>query len=608
MLDMPRNTVDEVHAVDSYWRDEVRPLQRQVAFLYNVKLAKWLLPDKMDVVNAGYEQLVEGIDTDKDYVKKILAGDSGIPESVLALEDIDNEIRNDYRPLHWRIAFPHIAVRGGFDFVISNPPWDKVKPYREEYFSDLIEGYAYMETKDAKAASEALMADRPEIAEGWKRYEENFTKQNRFYQDSYEWQVVKDKDGKALKGDNNLYKVFIEKIYTILRDKGICGLVVPDNLNIDAGCTGLRRLLLDKVSVREMIMFENRKRLFDIHGQYKFDVVTFEKTKPRKNLAFKAGFYWYDPIWLDGEPDEDYIAKNEHNKRSLHRTYSYPTEFIRDADGDRYTIYEFRNKNQIDVFKKMLTYPAIGDEAYKPYIRTYREFDMTLDSDLFSTDGIGWPLYQGGMVHHYNAHLREPERFVIQSDGESRLATRWKSDARELPDRTYRIAWRLIAQPTDTRSLICSVLSRGCFTGNSLNVIEVMGCDPKDYELISGVNAVLSSMVADFYIRQRIAKNVNAFILKDLPMPRDEKTLHELGQLSMPLYQGDDFDTFRGDVAALDDDESRNKLIARIDARVTHFYGLTYEEYQSVLDSFPLVDAEQKKRCLNAFNDWTFES
>lgn len=607
MLDMPRNTVVEVHAVDSYWRDEVRPLQRQVAFLYNVKLAKWLLPDKMDIVNAGYEQLVEGIDTDKDYVKKILADDSGIPESVLALKDIDDEIRNDYRPLHWRIAFPHIAVRGGFDFVISNPPWDKVKPYREEYFSDLIEGYAYMETKDAKAASEALMADRPEIAEGWKRYEENFTKQNRFYQDSYEWQVVKDKDGKALKGDNNLYKVFIEKIYTILRDKGTCGLVVPDNLNIDAGCTGLRRLLLDKVSVREMIMFENRKRLFDIHGQYKFDVVTFEKTKPRKNLAFKAGFYWYDPIWLDGEPDEDYIAKNEHNKRALHRTYSYPTEFIKEADGDRYTIYEFRNKNQIDVFKKMLTYPAIGDEAYKPYIRTYREFDMTLDSDLFSTDGIGWPLYQGGMVHHYTAHLREPERFVIQSDGEERLSRKWKTDVRDLPDRTYRIGWRDIAQPTDTRSLIGAVLPRGCFVGNSLNLVELHGCDPKDYEIISGISSLLSSMTADFYVRQRMAKHVSAFILKELPLPRDEETLRELGRLAMPLYQGDDFDTFRGDVAALDDDESRNKLIARIDARVAHFYGLTYEEYQSVLDSFPLVDAEQKRRCLNAYNDWTFE-
>lgn len=114
-------------------------------------------------------------------------------------------------------------------------------------------------------------------------------------------------------------------------------------------------------------------------------------------------------------------------------------------------------------------------------------------------------------------------------------------------------------------------------------------------------------MIADFYIRQRIAKNVNAFILKDLPVPRDEKALRELGQLALPLYQGDDFDAFRGDIAALEDEDTRNKLIAKIDARIAHLYGLTYEEYQSVLDSFPLVDEEQKKRCLAAYNDWTFE-
>jgi len=74
----------------------------------------------------------------------------------------------------------------------------------------------------------------------------------------------------------------------------------------------------------------------------------------------------------------------------------------------------------------------------------------------------------------------------------------------------------------------------------------------------------------------------------------------------MPLYEGDEFEAFRGEVPALTDSVARNKLIAKLDARVAHLYGLTYEEYQAVLETFPLVDEQQKKRCLIAYNDWKF--
>lgn len=611
MLDMPRETVDEVHAVDAFWRDEVRPLQRQVAFLYNIKLAKWLLPEKMDVVNGGYQQLVEGVDGDRHYVQKILNGDPAIPSSVQALKEVDEEIRDDYRPLHWRIAFPHIAVRGGFDFVISNPPWDKVLPYRDEFFSDYIDGYSQMETKDALSASNKLLENNPEIAKAWKSYEKNFDIQNSFYKDSYEWQTYETIDQetgkkKTLQGHNNLYKVFIEKIFTILKNGGLCGLVVPDNLNIDDGCAGLRHLLLEKTTIRELIMFENKRKLFEIHGQYKFDVLTFEKKLPRTNQAFDAGFYWYDPVWLDGEPDEDYIQSSKHSDKGFHKIYRYSSDFIKKISPERLTIFEIKDKKQLDVFKKMLTYPAISDSNQPLYIDTYTEFNMTNDSDLFNTDGTGWPLYQGGLIHHYNAHFKAPERTIIQEQGESRLSAKRKCDARELPDRTYRIAWRDIAQPTDSRSLIGTIVPRGVFTGNSLNMIEVSGIDKNDYSVLSGINVVLSSTTADFYVRQRIAKHVSAFILKELPMPRDLEAIRELGELAMPLYEGDDFDSFRDGVDPVSDELQRNKLIAKIDARVAHLYGLTYEEYQSVLSSFPLIDEEQKKRCLNAYNDWTF--
>lgn len=94
--------------------------------------------------------------------------------------------------------------------------------------------------------------------------------------------------------------------------------------------------------------------------------------------------------------------------------------------------------------------------------------------------------------------------------------------------------------------------------------------------------------------------------IKTLPVPRDIYVICQLGEMAMPLYDGEDFEAFRNGVAPLTDEGARNKLIAKLDARVAHLYGLTYEEYQAVLDTFPIVDDAQKQRCLREFNEWSF--
>lgn len=607
MIGMPRETVEEVHAVENYWKESILPLQSQIAFTRNVRLAQWLYPEKWEQIKEGYDELILKTGRSSSYTEKMMQRDPSVPDHLLALVDIEEEVRHTFNPLHWEVSFPHVAAAGGFTIICSNPPWDKSKPYRGEFFSEYIEGYSILETADAKAKSNALIAENPEIAEKWNAYEQSFIAQNRFYTDAYNWQVYKDSHGKALKGDTNLYKVFLEKIYSMLKEDGCCGIVIPDNFNIDNGCTGLRHLILDQATLKELIMFENRKKLFDIHGQYKFNVMSFDKRKPRKDYHFNAGFYWYDDIWLNGTPDQDYIDLNKLNAKGFHITYPYSTSFTKQTEPDLWTIFEFRSQNQLSVFEKLLEFPAIGNEQESLHINTYSEFHMTNDSDLFNLNGKGWPLIQGGAIHHYNAHFKAPERFIVQAEGEERLAKKWKKDLSKLPDRTYRIAWRAIAQPTDTRSLISTILPRGCFVGNSLNLVELV-CDKGiDHSLVlSGLNVLFASFVCDFYIRQRIAKNVNAFIVKTLPVPRDLDVICQLGEMAMPLYAGEDFDAFRDDVAPLTDEDARNKLIAKLDARVAHLYGLTYEEYQAVLDTFPIVDDAQKQRCLREFNEWSF--
>jgi len=58
------------------------------------------------------------------------------------------------KAFHWQIEFPHIFSRGGFDVVIGNPPWERIKLQEQEFFASRSPEIA---TAPNKAARERLI-------------------------------------------------------------------------------------------------------------------------------------------------------------------------------------------------------------------------------------------------------------------------------------------------------------------------------------------------------------------------------------------------------------------------------------------------------------------
>src|SRR5207344_2803315 len=45
------------------------------------------------------------------------------------------ELAGVARAFHWPLEFPDVITAGGFDIVLGNPPWERVKLQEQEFFA-----------------------------------------------------------------------------------------------------------------------------------------------------------------------------------------------------------------------------------------------------------------------------------------------------------------------------------------------------------------------------------------------------------------------------------------------------------------------------------------
>src|SRR5690606_22885133 len=71
-------------------------------------------------------------------------------------------LASQYRFFHWHLAFPEVFARGGFDCILANPPWERVKLQEKEWFANRSPEIANAPNASArKRLIEALKRDDP---------------------------------------------------------------------------------------------------------------------------------------------------------------------------------------------------------------------------------------------------------------------------------------------------------------------------------------------------------------------------------------------------------------------------------------------------------------
>ncbi|MEO6724930.1 MAG: DNA methyltransferase [Blastocatellia bacterium] len=279
-------------------------------------------------------------------------------------------------PFHWGYEFDEIInKRGGFDVILTNPPWEVFQTDEKEFFQQQQGKNAptiqknKLRIEDWKKQQAELMKD-PVLRKAWLEFASRFPHQLAFFKRSPQFANQTSRVNDQVVGNKpNLYCLFVEQTFNLLRKGGECGIVVPSGIYTDLGTKQLRELLFSHTQIAGLFCFENRKAIFEnVDSRFKFCVLTFEKGG--RTSKFPSAFMRHNVEELTAFPKDGAL--------------NIPVEFIRHLSPDSLSIPEFKSSVEIEISEKMLKQPLLADSAFGWGLELYgEELNMTRSSGYF---------------------------------------------------------------------------------------------------------------------------------------------------------------------------------------------------------------------------------
>jgi hypothetical protein len=510
-------------------------------------------------------------------------------------------------PFHWGFEFDEVINNnGGFDAIITNPPWEIFKPNDKEFlsqYSDLVTKKK-MDIKALEKQKAEMMRD-PEIAAAYTEYLSTFPHISAYFRAASQYaNQISIVNGKKAGSDINLYKLFLEQSFNLLRQGGRCGIILQSGVYTDLGAKQLREMLFNNGQLSSLFGFSNEKFIFEnVHHAQKFCILVFEKGGHTE--SFEAAFRINPREAVTPNRLDEFL-----NSKSEHIEISVP--LVRRLSPDSVSIMEFKRDIDVHIAEKMLRFPLLGEKVEGSWqFSLTNEFHMTGDSKIFSTSPgrNRLELYEGKMIHQFTHQFSEPRYWVDEKDGRKALLGREKDTGQFLDYLSYRLGHRSVASNTNERTMIATVLPCRVFYGHSINATR-SGLDPR---VLLFLTAMLNSFVVDFSLRQRVSQNLTMFYVYQLPVPRvtekDAAFAPIVDRAAKLICTTPEFDELSREVClgshkkGATNEVERARLRAELDGLIAHLYGLTEEEFAYILTTFPLVSETVKNAAQNAYRD-----
>lgn len=635
---MPENTLAEIESK----AERLKALTGQGAASYSLAracdlyVAAFLAPKFTRPQTAGQDGLprrgAETVPT-SGTVWELLRG---VQPYGLLIQEAERAL-DGARAFHWPLEFPDIMGRGGFDLVVGNPPWERVKLQEKEFFAARSPEIAKAANKAAREELiNALRAAEPGTPE--RALHDAFVAAKRQAEATSDFVRVPGEDGARFpltgRGDVNTYALFAELFLNLGRESA--GAIVPTGVITDDSLKQFFQFIAKNGRLVSAISFSEIRRWFTATDDRKpFCLLTLGENQQHPEFCFGI-----DQISELLQPE---------------RRFRLAPDQIALLNPNTLTAPVFRSTADAELTAKMYGHAPVLIEESKgiggnPWGVAYMAmFHMSNDSSLFRTakqlsengfirDGADWILAQGSRaVDGSNAASHAPveggacgRRYVplyeakmihqfdhrwagYAEDGESTLdlSSADKQDSSFepvprywIPDvevaaahtdkgwaRPWYIGWRRNARNTDERTMIAGSVSANAGVGDSLFLLNTN----TDSRRLAGLLANSNTLALDFAARQKVSgSNMSYYFINQFPFfppafytePRLAFTTPKVLELT---YTSNSLAPFARDLGFDGspfrwDDERRTHLRADLDAFYARAYGLTRDELRYILD------------------------
>src|SRR5690606_6591004 len=189
----------------------------------------------------------------------------------------------------------------GFTIIFGNPPWEIIQPDLREFYAQFdarIE--SQFNRQQVEKRIEELKAEDPRREREFELQVSTIKESAAYFKNANDYQYQGS-------GKSATHKLFLERMYQFLNDKGRLGYVIPSGIYIEHGAKELREMLFDKGQIEYLFSFSN-ERFFFSGVDHRFKFVLLGAQKGITSDGFWATFRFNPRVAVAPDELDDFLA------------------------------------------------------------------------------------------------------------------------------------------------------------------------------------------------------------------------------------------------------------------------------------------------------------